>query len=940
MIRMKADVNGVLQGQSKVTAQQRVLNNVLNKTNATGKHAARGIGVATKANNMLAKSIQHAAHMAVGTFGLFQLQRAGAAALDTLGKYQDLRTRITGLTGSTQAYSQAEAYLVDVSRRHNKEVLVLADSYSKLLALQKGGILTQQESKQILEGMSNAASHFGASSEQLKQSLFGMSQGLTSPILRAEELNQVVEPLPGLLQDLDKAAKLPAGGFRQMVVAGKITSDFFKSTLIKAFKSYEGAAAATSDNVNAKFAQLNTTYTLMVAAFEKPINSSLDTFFTGANDSMQVFTDNAELITNAVGTVMTFALIRATVALGNYTAKKISTAIASKVAADAEILAERKLIIIKTEAAHIAALVANKKALEAQATAKQLASTYASVAAVKNLAVANVQVAASERALITTRAALIAPTVRLSLATKTLSIMSGVVGGLPGLLTLAAFSMYSFASSTDEAANKAKKLNHATKNLNPFANYTASAAKAALQRYQGQLALAEQLADEARVRFNNTFLKGTVGQVKIAEKNVEILTKKIAALQAILEKPKKATNVSKVNTNAQSLLNNLNKQVALYGKVGEVAKIRYAIEHGALKGINKELKAQILSAASQLDNKSGQAQLAQLEASLKTQEQAINISYKRRLAIAKNNLGTSAADKLRFTAIELKLQKQRDKQLDDLAQQRVDKQTQRENELRQLQDQQRRDQWDTEIAQLQGFNDRKEAEEQAHQDRMRDIRLRNAGQYGDVVRQFVQFDRSSGADRLSVGLQIAQGLTSINANESKKQFELNKKVSIANAMVSTFLAITNAYADLPYPVNIAASIAIGAMGLANVARIRSQQFQGQAHDGLGRVMARNEGTWVLKQDEMVLNPQQRDNFETLVNYAKQQESSPNQASAYAGTTVNISNSYQIDATGAAPGVETAIEAALDEANRRMRQELADDFGNGGPLAQRLKGQAA
>jgi tape measure domain-containing protein len=101
-------------------------------------------------------------------------------------------------------------------------------AYSRLAALQKAGIITTGESRALLEGFQSTAIALGASSEQLEQSLFGLAQGLSSGTLRAEELNQIVEPMPGLLQALDRAAALPSGGFRQMVTQGKVTADFFR----------------------------------------------------------------------------------------------------------------------------------------------------------------------------------------------------------------------------------------------------------------------------------------------------------------------------------------------------------------------------------------------------------------------------------------------------------------------------------------------------------------------------------------------------------------------------------------------------------------------------------------------------------------------------------------------------------------------------------------
>ena len=158
------------------------------------------------------------------------------------GAAQMLDQRIRGLTSSAQEYAQVQAYLFAASDRLNTGYTTLADSYSKILTLQDAGVVSQTQGKAILEGMANAAAKTGASNVQLSQSLFGMTQGMTAGTLRAEELNQVTEPLPGLMQKLDKATGGAAGSFRQMVNAGQVTSQMFKTYLIKALDDYAGAA--------------------------------------------------------------------------------------------------------------------------------------------------------------------------------------------------------------------------------------------------------------------------------------------------------------------------------------------------------------------------------------------------------------------------------------------------------------------------------------------------------------------------------------------------------------------------------------------------------------------------------------------------------------------------------------------------------------------------
>jgi len=193
-----------------------------------------------------------AAGAAIGLFG--------KAMVDSTVKMETLEARLKGLVGAA-ALAETTTYLYAQAQKTGTALETVIDAYSRLAALQKAGIITTGESRALLEGFQSTAIALGASSEQLEQSLFGLAQGLSSGTLRAEELNQVVEPMPGLLQALDRAANLPSGGFRQMVTQGKVTADMFRDTLIKALKSFDAAASDSADTSERSFQRLSNAWT-------------------------------------------------------------------------------------------------------------------------------------------------------------------------------------------------------------------------------------------------------------------------------------------------------------------------------------------------------------------------------------------------------------------------------------------------------------------------------------------------------------------------------------------------------------------------------------------------------------------------------------------------------------------------------------------------------
>ncbi|HHF3237872.1 TPA: hypothetical protein ACPJ2N_004827, partial [Vibrio alginolyticus] len=100
---------------------------------------------------------------------------------------------------------------------------------------------------------------------------------------------------------------------------------------------------------------------------------------------------------------------------------------------------------------------------------------------------------------------------------------------------------------------------------------------------------------------------------------------------------------------------------------------------------------------------------------------------------------------------------------------------------------------------------------------------------------------------------------------------VQKLAAIPSMIIATEEAATKALTLGPIAGPIA-SAAVKTLGYASVGIVAGQAIAGQAHDGINRVPKENEGTWLLKANEMVLNPAQADNFRWMVGAMQQMKS--------------------------------------------------------------------
>ena len=582
-----------------VIASQSSLSRSLRTTDTSAAAATRNIKQLEVQSRSLGAAVRPLGGYIAGAFGVLAAQNAAVNIKDTLSDYQQFSTRLRFLSVDTQDYANSLSFLTQLADDHGKSVLVMGESYASLAALRKGDIINQQQQYQLMTGLSNAQSALGVSTDQLGNLMYGLGQALSQPTVQTAEFNQVMEPIPGLMQAITKAAGLQGKTYRDLVLEGEVTSAMFRDDLIKALGEYDGAAKANIDNIAAQENALENLRVQTIAAFEQPISDAYGTLLETTGDALIFVRDNAETLTTAVETLTAVALVRGAAALSNYGVELGRKTMAQQSATAATLAAAKK-----QHEHNISLQLAAKRSLEVASNDTLRAG------ALTRLATANQAVIASQNALnvATAQYSVVGRT-----ATAVARGLWAAIGGIPGVVLLGTYALYEWATSSDEAKNSTKQLNDEVKalqnTLNPFSQYTKTQAVGALQRYTGQLELAKQQAEELRKRFDNPYFKTTTEDVIAAEKEVQRLTDVIAQLQAILAKGN-ASNDPVVNTAeitkqreaAAKLLADLERQRVLYGQVGEAARVSYETTHGSLKNLTAAEKEALILAAKKLDS--------------------------------------------------------------------------------------------------------------------------------------------------------------------------------------------------------------------------------------------------------------------------------------------------------------------------------------------------
>ena len=865
----------------------------------------------------------------IGTATMF-VRDTGAAQL--------LDTRLKGLTGSAENYAKVQEYLFATSDRLNTGYTTLADSYSKILTLQEVGVVTQTQGKAILEGMANAAAKTGASNVQLAQSLFGMTQGMTAGVLRAEELNQVTEPMPGLLQKLDKAAGKAAGGFRQMVNDGQVTSQMFKNYLIKALNDYAGAAEATEGKINASFAEIGNEYQRLIRKYEEPVNFAVTSIVDSITDTMAYLRQNEDAIDNLV--FATGAL--ATVLTGHLVAGLSASAagyVANVAAKNRALIADAALAKQNQANAVLELQRAAEMKVYAQHTLAVANTTNLRTAAVARLAAANTRYTATQTAATTATNIYTAAAGRATLAARGLSTVMGLLGGPVGLLVTAGLGLAYFASQGDDATDSVNKLKEASKDLNPYGNLTSSQAQGLLLMAQGRIKNAIQMADEARERFNNPFLKGKFSDVEAAQQRVTDLKNEIVALQQVLaiketEKPKPVVTSTALPDNIKRLEVNLmgeearlkdsyekRKQMVIAARENDAAnKVKYDailkqldVKYGEdLKIIAEKSETEKTRIQNQVEEKRKNDLQRDLENRI-----AVVKGFAGREALAAYNNELSVEQARQQARVDAKRRAQIGLAANDDA---GELEYNADNQIRDLERQ-------SELNAASGYHSEREASEAAHQERLLQIKTRNMGALQSNVLAFANFEKQTEAEKSNAIVGLGAATFKTMAGQSKTAFKAYKAFAIAQAVINTYQGATAAFTSLaPIPIvgpvlgGVAAAAAVMS-GLQQVRQIKAQQPAGIAHGGLDYVP--NESTYVLQRGERVLSPKQN----TEISQMARRYNAGGAANDGGGSGVNIHITNQITVQGGA-NEQTSQSVGQDIARQVVGVVVANIQENG------------
>ena len=882
-IKLKADGTGLV---GEIKGARGEVQKFGTETSKAGDKAARS----SRQIDSVERSVSSLKSSALGLGATL----AGAFALRDLTNYADtatlIRNKLVDVSQSSDAAAAAQRALLAVANETRTEFSSSVDLYATLQRNARQLVSTDQELVDVVRTINQSFALSGASAASANAAIVQLSQGLASGTLRGDEFNSVAEQAPEILQAVAKYLGVAKGELRGMAAEGQISA----RVVVEALR---GAADSINERFNNSIATVSQSITTAQNNLIAYIGEQNEAFGVTENLSTAIVS-----LSENIETVASVLAVASAVVGGRYAASLIAAATA-------------KGLLVKQ------ALLATP-AVSAMNAAFGFTAQRATVASVATNA--------------------------LTMSVRGLNAAMAFLGGPVGIAIAAGAALLYFTSRSSDATVQTQE--H-TEKLDQLVNKFRELNAVQRQGELDKVALKEAELKERLLKAQKAYNDEQERQAQ-RNRNARPATNQFSGIsEAVADSNalgQLSTDINEIKVQleeTQTLKERLlSADESLEQQETLTAKTR---SEGA-----KRLEAAIELYENDTDKYSRQLQLKQqlLAGNLTAEEAAVYESLWRQEDVMRqqyDRLTTMVND---YYDAELQKATGNKELIEQLEQEKADKilqikQNQQENE-RLLQEQFQLDMsqtnlsfWDSLLQHIEQTTQNFEAMWGNTFDRFTSgigdavgTAVVEGENFGDAMKQVAK-----GALKTLIAGLVELGVKKLALAAIERTIATTSATANTATAVAAGTAVASAYAPAAAMVSLATlggnSLPAMAGMAATVGLAESLSFMGIAHDGISRVPASHEGTWLLRKDEMVLNPKQADDFDSMTKAAKG-------ISSASSPTPNYNPTINIDATNAVPGMEQLINEKVEQSQREMFDKLGEDFSNQGELSQRLNGLAA
>ena len=229
-------VDGARQSFDRLSGEMNDTAAASRRMESANESYARSSQTATLKTDRMAKSaqgLQAALRGVRNLLGVMGFAYVAREILQTADAQAVLSTRLRTATRDTGDYVEMQRQLFGVSQENAQALSVTVGLFQSLARAAPELEATNEEMVVLTDTVQKLGVIGGSTNEQMKNGLLQFSQGLSAGVLRAEEMNSILENLPELAVRIAAGMDMTVGELRKAVIAGDVLSRDVFDSLIK-----------------------------------------------------------------------------------------------------------------------------------------------------------------------------------------------------------------------------------------------------------------------------------------------------------------------------------------------------------------------------------------------------------------------------------------------------------------------------------------------------------------------------------------------------------------------------------------------------------------------------------------------------------------------------------------------------------------------------------
>ncbi|OOH89541.1 hypothetical protein BMT54_06515 [Pasteurellaceae bacterium 15-036681] len=418
---------------------QQGLNEAQNQAKKFVNNTQRDLSSLEKAVRNISNSVAYSKWDILAKYGA----SIGKSALEAAESYTSLKNKISLVTPEQEKQALAMATIFDISQRTNQVLGATSDVYSRFASNADRLGLSQKQVASLTETVSKAVAMSGASADEAQRGLTQFGQALATGSLKGQDLNSIMQQIPGLADAIAKGLGVTTGELKELGAKGELSIPKVVTALENVKNQVDADFNKRIKTISASFTNLQNAFTKFVGETDQALGATHK-----LAERVEFFADNLDSV---IKYVSAFAAALAIGQFGKYATKIYDIGIKSA----------QNVLFHKQETV---AIYAKAKAMREEAESRLKALQRSELLAkTEQSRIRLQQEIASQTALVTSLTQAEA-TAKTNLATantlaanaaKGLQKVMSLLGGPAGIVTIAGGALFYFSQQAEQARQKA-----------------------------------------------------------------------------------------------------------------------------------------------------------------------------------------------------------------------------------------------------------------------------------------------------------------------------------------------------------------------------------------------------------------------------------------------------------------------------------------------------